>query len=225
MNAYGQDASTVYANDSSMHFSNHYDTHPTYASYDSNNNFGDQQQQHHHQHYGLLRPAIESDMYSSYYAPSSVDIDPTNLDQSTSISSIVNENLLHNLNHSSMSNHTLHYTDLSSMASSTSNMSMEKHYDFVPSSSLATHGTPAAAAAAAATTTTTTAGPATTTTTTTTTAAAAAATTTITAALNDINYHPQSHHHHHKGDDRSVLPMGNENNFHWNQATCVATQW
>ena len=56
--------------------------HQTYSSYDSNNNYSDYQQ------YGLLRPVIESEHYSSYYSQSSIDNEHTK----------PNENLLHNLN-------------------------------------------------------------------------------------------------------------------------------
>ena len=189
MNGYGQDTPTVYHNDSSMHFPNHYDAQQSYSSYDANNNYGEQQQQQQQQqHYGLLRPAIESEHYSSYYLSSSSDIDHATIDQpSPSISSIANENLLHNLNHSSMTNHSVHYTDLSTMSASTNNGLLEKHYDFV-SSSHPSHGTLTATATLPA------------------------------GTQNEID-------HHHKEEERSALPISNENNFHWNQATCLATQW
>jgi len=152
MNTYSQDTSNVYNSDSQIHFSNHqqhhFDTQQTYSSYDSNNNFGDQQQ------YGLLRPAIESELYSSYY---SNDIEQ---------SSTANENLLHNLNNNNSStnnnNNTPHYTDLTAISNN------GKHYDFV--------------------------------------------------GTNEID-------NHNKEDDQSTLPISNENNFHWNQTTCLATQW
>ncbi|CAF1496696.1 unnamed protein product [Adineta steineri] len=32
-------------------------------------------------------------------------------------------------------------------------------------------------------------------------------------------------HNLNKEDDQSTLPISNENNFHWNQTTCLATQW
>ena len=73
---YTQDNSNVYHSDRQVYFSNHH-SHQTYPSYDSNNNYSDYQQ------YGLLRPVIESEQYSSYY-----DNEQTKL----------NENLLHNLN-------------------------------------------------------------------------------------------------------------------------------
>jgi hypothetical protein len=178
MNTYSQDTSNVYNSDSQIHFSNHphhFDTQQNYSSYDSNNNYGDQQQ------YGLLRPAIESELYSSYYTQSSNDIEHPTIDQS-SISSIANENLLHNLNNNTTSsshnnNNTPHYTDLTAMPSTTTNNGIvEKHYDFVSSIQ---HGT---------------------------------------TTLNEID-------NHNKEDDQSTLPISNENNFHWNQTTCLATQW
>jgi hypothetical protein len=174
MNTYPQDTSNAYNTDSQSLFSNHqhhFDNQQTYSSYDSNNNFGDQQQ------YGLLRPAIESELYSSYYTQSSSsDIEHATIDQS----SISNENLLHNLNTSS-SNNTPHYTDLTAMSTSTNNGLVEKHYDFV---STIQHGPIA----------------------------------TTTTALNEVD-------HNHKEDDQSTLHISNENNFHWNQTTCLATQW
>ncbi|CAF1529014.1 unnamed protein product [Adineta steineri] len=180
INTYSQDTANVYNPDSQIHFSNHphhFDTQQTYSSYDSNNNYGDQQQ------YGLLRPAIESELYSSYYTQSSNDVEHPTIDQS-SISSIANENLLHNLNNnntptSSSNNNTPHYTDLTAMSSAattTNNGIVEKHYDFVSSIQ---HGT---------------------------------------TTLNEIE-------NHNKEDDQSTLPISNENNFHWNQTTCLATQW
>jgi hypothetical protein len=158
MNTYSQDTTNVYNTEPPIHFSNHqhhFDNQQNY-SYDSNNNFGDQQQ------YGLLRPAIESEIYSSYYTASSNDIEHSTHDQS----STANENLLHNLNNSS--HNTPHYTDLTAMSTTTNNGIIEKHYDFIQ------HGT---------------------------------------TTLND------------KDDDQSTLPISNENNFHWNQTTCLATQW
>jgi hypothetical protein len=151
MNTYSQDPSAVYNSDSQLHFStHHFDAQPTYSSYDSNNNYGDQQQ------YGLLRPAMESEIYSSYY---STDLDQQ---QTSSSSSTANENLLHNLNNNNSTN-TPHYTDLTSIANNS------KHYDFIPT--------------------------------------------------NDID-------NHQKEDEQSILPsISNENNFHWNQTTCLATQW
>jgi hypothetical protein len=145
MNTYSQDPSNVYNSETQIHFPNHhFDTQQAYSSYDSNNNYGDQQQ------YGLLRPAIDSELYSSYYS--------TDLEQSTA-----NENLLHNLNHNNSTNNTtLHYTDLTAISNN------GKHYDFV--------------------------------------------------GTNDMD-HPT------KEDDQSTLPISNENNFHWNQTTCLATQW
>ncbi|CAF1685819.1 unnamed protein product, partial [Adineta ricciae] len=194
MNTYSQETSNVYNSDSQIHFSthqHHFDTQQTYSSYDSNNNYGDQQQ------YGLLRPAIESELYSSYYTQSSNDVEHSTIDQS-SMSSIANENLLHNLNNNTNTNNnnnattsssnsnstnTPHYTDLTAMpsssSSSTTNGMVEKHYDYVSSIQ---HGTSAS------------------------------------AALNEID-------HHHKDDDQSTLPLSNEHNFHWNQTTCLATQW
>ncbi|CAF1170408.1 unnamed protein product [Rotaria magnacalcarata] len=182
INNYSQDTSHVYNPDSQIHFSNHqqhhFDNQQTYNTYDSNNNFGDQQQ------YGLLRPAIESELYSSYYTQSSNDVEHSNIDQS-SMSSIANENLLHNLNTNNpiittnnSSNNTPHYTDLTAMPISATNGIIEKHYDFV---STMQHGT---------------------------------------TTLNDID-----RHHNNKEDDQSTLPISNENNFHWNQTTCLATQW
>jgi hypothetical protein len=85
---YSQDNSNVYHSDRQVYFSNHH-SHQTYPSYDSNNNYSDYQQ------YGLLRPVMESEHYSSYY-----DNEHTK----------PNENLLHNLN-----TKTQHYTDLSSI--------------------------------------------------------------------------------------------------------------
>jgi hypothetical protein len=150
MNTYSQDTSNVYNPETQqIHFPNHhFDTQQTYSSYDSNNNFGDQQQ------YGLLRPVIESELYSSYY---SNDIEQ---------SSTANENLLHNLNNnnnSSTNTNTPHYTDLTAISNN------GKHYDFV--------------------------------------------------GTNEID------NNHNKDDDQSTLPISNENNFHWNQTTCLATQW
>jgi hypothetical protein len=149
MNTYSQDTSNVYNPETQqIHFPNHhFDTQQTYSSYDSNNNFGDQQQ------YGLLRPVIESELYSSYY---SNDVEQ---------SSTANENLLHNLNNnnSSTNTNTPHYTDLTAITNN------GKHYDFI--------------------------------------------------GTNEID------NNHNKDDDQSTLPISNENNFHWNQTTCLATQW
>ena len=180
MNTYPQDTSHVYNADSQIHYSNHphhFDTQQVYSPYDSNNNFGDQQQ------YGLLRPAIESELYSSYYTQSSNDIEHPTIDQS-SISSIANENLLHNLNNNnpnnttttSTNNNTPHYTDLTTISMPTTNGIMDKHFDFISSIH---NGT---------------------------------------ITLNEID-------NHNKDDDQSTLPISNENNFHWNQTTCLATQW
>ncbi len=149
MNTYSQDTSNVYNPDSQLHFPNHhFDPQQTYSSYDSNNNYGDQQQ------YGLLRPAIESELYSSYYT--------NDIEQN---SSTANENLLHNLNNNNNTNNNPipHYTDLTAITNN------NKHYDFV--------------------------------------------------GTNDLD-------NHHKDDEQSTLPLSNENNFHWNQTTCLAaTQW
>jgi hypothetical protein len=135
INPYTQDNSNAYHSDRQIYFSNHHHPHhphQAYSSYDSNNNYSDYQQ------YGLLRPAMESEQYSSYY-----DNEHTN----------PNENLLNNLN-----NKTSHYTDLNSM---------------IPNGNNIHHG------------------------------------------LNE------------KKDDEhlAVLPNRNENNFHWNQTICSATQW
>lgn len=136
VNNYVQEPSINYENNP-MHFSNHYDGHGTYSNYDSNNNNHQFIENNpHQQHYGLLRPAIDSEIYSSYYNPSNNDLDST----STPISSTANENLLHNLNHS-MINHPIHYTDLSSGMSTTNNNGlMEKHYDYI-NGNTTTHST------------------------------------------------------------------------------------
>lgn len=63
--------------------------------------------------YGLLRPAVDSnELYSSNYYSNPVE------------NNLINENLLQNLNHSS-----IHYTDLST--ASHSHLLMEKHYDYL----------------------------------------------------------------------------------------------
>ena len=63
--------------------------------------------------YGLLRPAVDSaELYSANYYSNPVE------------NNLINENLLQNLNHSS-----IHYTDLSS--TSHSHLLMEKHYDYL----------------------------------------------------------------------------------------------
>jgi hypothetical protein len=101
-NPYSQETSTIYHSDPQIFFSNH-------SLYDSNNNYPD------HQQYGLLRPAIESEHYPSYYSQSTTDNEQI----------ITNENLINNLNH-----HTPHYTDLTAMTRLTNDRQMEKHYDF-----------------------------------------------------------------------------------------------
>ena len=152
MNNYPSETpATVYISDGQSHFPNHhFEPQPTYSSYDSNNNYGEQHQQ---QQYGLLRPAIDSEVYSNYY---SNDVD-TN-------SSTANENLLHNLNTNNSTNTvgTPHYTDLTAISNN------GKHYEFV--------------------------------------------------ATNDLD-------HQQKDDEQCTLTRSNENNFHWNQTTCLATQW
>ncbi|CAF0735332.1 unnamed protein product [Adineta steineri] len=142
LNTFPQDNSNVYHADHSNYFSNH--SHPTYSSYDSNNNYPDYHQ------YGLLRPAIESEHYSSYYSPLSIDNEHIK----------TNENLLHNLN-----NNTPHYTDLTSMT----NGQVDKHYDYV----------------------------------------------------NNIHHGSNER----KDDHSSLVSVSNENNFYWNQPTCLTTQW
>jgi hypothetical protein len=46
------------------------------------------------------------------------------------------------------------------------------------------------------------------------------------------NGHNDKHYHHHHGlndkkedDHSSLIPISNENNFHWNQTTCLSTEW
>ena len=105
---YNNYLSTYPQDNSSMHYSNPYSS---YSSYDCDNPNPTTQ-------YGLLRPALDSDVYSStYYSNNTNDIEHSN-------STIVNENLLQNLNHS-----VVHYTDLSSGNPHTL---MEKHYDYLP---------------------------------------------------------------------------------------------
>ncbi|UJR36491.1 hypothetical protein I4U23_029214 [Adineta vaga] len=105
LNSYSQDNSNIYHSEHQHYFPNH--THQTYSSYDSNNNYSDYHQ------YGLLRPVIDSEHYSSYYShPPSMDNEHIK----------TNENLLHNLN-----NNTPQYADLTSMT----NGQIEKHYDYV----------------------------------------------------------------------------------------------
>ena len=62
INPYSQENSTGYHSDRLRHFSH---SHPTYSSYDANNNYPDYQQ------YNLLRPVLDSEHYPSYYSSSS----------------------------------------------------------------------------------------------------------------------------------------------------------
>ncbi|CAF1266728.1 unnamed protein product [Adineta ricciae] len=104
VNPYSQDNTNVYHSDHQNYFPNH--AHQSYSAYDSNNNYPDYHQ------YGLLRPVIDSEHYSSYYShQTSMDNEHIK----------TNENLLHNLN-----NNTSQYVDLTSMA----NGQIEKHYDY-----------------------------------------------------------------------------------------------
>ncbi|CAF2385214.1 unnamed protein product [Rotaria sp. Silwood2] len=139
INPYVQDTSNVYHSDHQVYFSN--PSHQNYSSYDSNNNYSDYQQ------YGLLRPVIESEHYSSYYSQSSVDNEHIK----------TNENLIHNLHNNN--NNVSQYTDLTPVT----NGHHEKHYDYMNN---VHHG------------------------------------------LNDKK----------QDDYSSLLPISNENNFHWNQA-------
>ncbi|CAF4443802.1 unnamed protein product [Rotaria socialis] len=109
INPYSQDTSNAYHSDHQVYFSN--PSQHAYSSYDSNNNYSDYQQQ-----YGLLRPVIEPEHYSSsYYCQSSMNNEHTK----------TNENLIHNLNNNNTN--LIHYPDPNSMT----NGHMEKHYDYV----------------------------------------------------------------------------------------------
>ncbi|CAF1466346.1 unnamed protein product [Rotaria sordida] len=149
INPYAQDTSNAYHSNHQIYFSN--PSPQTYSSYDSNNNYSDYQQ------YGLLRPAIESEHYSSYYSQPSIDNEHIK----------INENLIHNLNNNNNNNNNVsHYTDLTPMT----NGHIGKHYDY---------------------------------------------TNNIHHGLNDKK----------QDDHSSLLPISNENNFHWTQTPCLTTQW